>query len=266
MEYRSLWYIFDSEIVSRKYYATATSKIGDHIFNPGERIPYTQRELIDLKVPASSYRNVFKTRGSRIKDVLVHWCEKFEKDWCSTGHLPEESVLAEFREQMIVKWSKKEEKAEEPDVDLCTDESEVAPELETEVSKILAEKKLELLKVTEYGCDVQGADHSKSSTEYVKISTSTTAMAKFAGEDWYEVALPANTRTKLDFVRLNETKLQISCAFMRRYHKITRLQVITKARHVDKHIYKAFNSKIKNEEDVPEVFIKITCDPIRLDY
>ena len=116
---------------------------------------------------------------------------------------------------------------------------------------------IKAIDTTDSGCIVEGASFKDGNRQNVKYTTTKQALNRFVNETggWFTVVLPADTRTKLDFVKAGVTRLQIKTTKVKRMHMITKVEIIHDATDLDKDMYRWFNSKCKNDDDIPKLLI-----------
>ena len=271
MEFRGIWYLFDGYVTTRTFYATKHVEIDGVAYTAGDKLPYTQQQLRNMKsiIPSSSYRNDYASHESKIRDVLMTWCDRFEADWIHTQCMPEDSALQVFKQELVDKWREQHEAAVVP-VELkiySTDEeseeqseAESVSERETKIQEIITAKKLRIIGKTDRSVLLEGTVAAKA-RDSVKMMASKESLAFFKQEGWFATALRPNCRTRLGFVEPGKTRLELRCRSYVQVHTITHLELIFKPSKTDQAIFRNTSSNLLDAAKYP-IFFKITCDPI----
>ena len=266
MEYRNIWHLFKDIVSTQHYYAVQQIKIEGKTFEAGDKLPHTFLELLQLaraeKISSLSYENRHKLFPSRVRDVMIKWCDEFEDRWHETDKFPTDRELKRFKKQMTVFWKEKKLKAGKQKIDVYLDEESDAEDVPAVVQNILAAKRLRIIETFDCGYEVIGT--MKDEAETVKLNVSSKAMNKFASDGWFEMILATDSRTKLDFVQPNQTKVEIKTKTVKRIHILERLELITSPTELDKKKAVWFIPKVKNVEAAPGTLFRLSCDPRNL--
>ena len=255
MEYRDIWNTFKDLVSSQKYYAVRQVQIKHKVYKPNDKLPYTFRESLnfarDGKISSSDYEQRYNLFPSRVKDVMAKWCDKFEERWHQTGKSPKTKEIKAFKAQMMQLWKKKKEMAIKQTIHFDFTEDSV--------QGILAAKDLKVIEAFDGGYEVAGA--KKTNGEMIKLTTSAAAMNKFSNDGWFEFILPIDTKTRLGFVKPNQTRVQIKTRKIQREHILEKLELITSPTELDKKKAVWFIPRVKKIEEAPQRFFRLSCDP-----
>eukprot|EP01084_Bolivina_argentea_P225918 381688_1 len=104
MEDRGLWKVFENDVTIRYFLSKVSKKVNNVVIRPGDTIQLQYSEMCHI-FAANEYYQTFRTRDSKIRDVLNVWIHNYENKWSESHTYLTDEQANTFKDKMNEYWN-----------------------------------------------------------------------------------------------------------------------------------------------------------------